>query len=164
MLRGALTAFLLVFFLIVIALSFNLSYTGSIVGNDFNAKEAIENPEKTINDYNQGFENIPSFARTLLGNERMNLIVKMDDGSKNQLGLVTKEGKIVEYSRELLQNATIDVITSEDVMNSIAWSGNPSQEFGSAIDDERIKLEPKRFTTSTKSFIAKIVLKIRSWF
>ena len=102
--------------------------------------------------------------RTLLGNERINLTVKMNDNSIKQLGLITKNGKIISYSKKTLENPTVYVTLSEDTMNSISSSSNPSKDFANAIQNKDISIESKRTVTGIKVYISKLFLKIRNLF
>ena len=164
MMKSLTTLILLVFFVVVVITSFDLSYTGDIVAENFNTKYLLDNMDKVVNDYNQKFENIPRFAKTLFGNERINLAIIMNNNSKKEFGLITKEGKVIEYSKKPLENPTIGITAPESVIDNIASSRNPSQEFSKAIKNKNIILEPKKFLTKIKVTGAKAFIKIKDLF
>ena len=162
--KNTLFLIIAVFFIVSLLIAFDPSYTGNIVKENFSARYAFDHAEETINDYNSNFENLPNLARTLLGNERINLTVNMNDNSIKQLGLITKNGKIISYSKKTLENPTVYVTLSEDTMNSISFSSNPSKDFANAIQNKDISIESKRTVTGIKVYISKLFLKIRNLF
>ena len=162
--KNLITLLLLVFFLVAVTASFDLGYTGNIVSDNFNARHAVEDMDSTVSDYNKKFENIPRFARTLFGNERINLVVSMDGGSKKDISLITKEGKIISYSKKHLEKPTMLVSTTEKTIDLIASSSNSSDEFARAIKNNDIIVEPKKIVVSVKVFAAKSFIKIRDLF
>ena len=164
MIKNIITIILIAFFLVVVITSFDLSYTGNIVKDNFNAKELVENTNQVVNDYNQKFENIPKFAKTLLGNERINLLINMNDGSKKELSFVTKEGKIISYEKKPLENPTMLITASESIIDSVSSSSNPSADFAKAIKNKSINIEPKKLKGKIKFSAAKIFIKIREKF
>jgi len=154
---------LIVFFLVVMMISFDISYTGEIVGANFSASYFVAHPDEVIADYNTKFENIPNFARTLLGNERINLVINMSDGSVKNFGLITKEGKIIELNKDSLNSPTFVITTSERVIDEVAKSSNAGQDFADAILNDKIKVEGIGFMPQTKIFSAKTYLKANGW-
>lgn len=150
------------FFIVLLSIAFDPGYTGNIVKENFNAMYAFEHIEETIADYNSNFENLPNLARTLLGNERINLTVNMNDNSIKQLGLITKNGKIISHSKKTLENPTVYVTLSENTMNSISSSSNPSRDFANAIENKEINIESKRTLTGIKVYFSKLFLKVRN--
>lgn len=155
---------LVVFFFAVIIVSFDLGYTGNIVRENFNTRYAVEHTDEIVNEYNHRFERIPNFAKTLLGNERINLIINMNDGSMKEYSLVTQEGKIIEYDNKLLNDYSIAVRTSERVIDSIASSKEPGNDFGNAVENGDIKIESQKLVSGIKITTAKIFVKIKNWF
>lgn len=155
---------LFLFFLAVVFSSFSLSYTGNIVKENFSAQELLQNPDPIINDYNSRFENIPQFAKNLLGNEKINLIVILANNQTKNLALTTKEGKIIEYKSELYKDAAFTITTSAETIDKIAKAGDPKTEFKTNVLKNNIKIEPNGFEQTVKYYAAISVLKISSWF
>lgn len=155
---------LFLFFLAVVFSSFSLSYTGNIVKENFSAQELLQNPDPIINDYNSRFENIPRFAKNLLGNEKINLIIVLADNQTKNIALTTKEGKIIEYKNEPYQDATFRITSSAGTIDKIAKAGDPKTEFKTNVLNNNIKIEPNGFEQTVKYYTAIGVLKVSSWF
>lgn len=155
---------LLIFFILVIINSYNLNYTGNIVKENFNTGYAVNNIDTTVSEYNERFERIPNFVRTMFGNERINLIINMNDNSIKRYSIITKEGKIISYSEDLIDKPSVIITTSEETIDSIASSDNPADEFADAIENKKIEIKSKGVINKLKLFTAKSFLKIRSIF
>ncbi len=155
---------LLAFFVISIMAMFDLKYTGNIVKEGFTAKYALEHTNEAISGYNKNFENIPNFAKTLFGNERVDLMITMNNGSLEELFFITKNGKIIEYSSNHLQDITIVVEITEEVFDLISSSQKPSNDFAKAMKENKLKVKPKRMASRFKVFAAKSYFKVKNWF
>lgn len=163
LIRNAVVLGLLLFVLVTFAIVFDVSYTGNVVNENFNARYFVDNPDTAVDDYNSRFENLPNFARSLLGSERINLDINMSDGTSKVFGLITKNGKIVGFNETKIDGATFSVYTTEEVINGLAESSNAGDDFAQAIIDDRIKVEGLGIIPNIKLKAAKLFLKAKNW-
>jgi hypothetical protein len=154
--------FLSLFALIVVG--FDLGYTGNIVKDDFNTQYVITHTTDTVNEYNQNYKGIPNFVKTLFGNEKINVIIKMNDNSEKQFNLITKDGKIANYSQGLMKSPSLKVETSEKTIDLIAQSKDPANALSEAIRNKNIIIEPTGIVSGVKVQSAKTFVIIKNWF
>ncbi len=76
--------------------------------------------------YNENLEKMPGFVRMLGGNERIALEIALENGSVLNIGVVTSEGRITEFSKGELEDPTLRVWTDEATVNSIITSDDPA--------------------------------------
>ena len=114
--------------------------------------------------YNSNLDKIPGFVKTILGSERINVVVHLDDDSLLKFQAITKDGSITTLDYGELENATIIVSTSEKVINTIQASSNPVNALELALDNNDIKVEPQTFAKKVEWGMAETIMRIVSWF
>lgn len=153
---------LIIFFFAVIMNAFSLNYTGEVIKEGLTVSYIINNPAEFVNEYNQKFENIPNFIKTLLGTEKINLIIETNNKTKT-FSIETKEGKIINYSEKLFEDQTFTVELREETLDRLLSSKYIKNDIANAILTDEIKITPNGFMQTTKLFAGKNTLKIKDF-
>jgi hypothetical protein len=110
----------------------------------------LSNLNASINDYNKNIDNAPSVLRALLGDERVNITLKLNNSSTESYGIVTKNAKIVEFTPGGLKNPTIEVYGTEAAINNIVNAQDAAAAYRSAESSGQVKIEGKSLTAKLK--------------
>jgi hypothetical protein len=89
------------------------------------AADDLSKLQESIDIYNSIMEKAPSMIRAQLGDERINAAIVLNNGSTISWGFETKEQKIVRSERGGIENSTIDVYTTEDVIDRVENANDP---------------------------------------
>lgn len=96
-----------------------------------------------LKDYwNERITGIPAVVKTIFGDERMNVYVKMKNGKERVVGIVTDRGHIIQIRTGGITDPTLNVYSSEDTFNQIL---NKKLNINSAMDNGLLK-----YTKQTK--------------
>ena len=108
--------------------------------------DIVNDLDNKVNDYNQNAEYVPSYLKSLLGNEVIKLVIVTDDGEERYIKAITQEAHITTFE-EVDENtefdATMVVGANEATVRTIMNSQNPLQEFIAAKDNGEIVIEPE---------------------
>ena len=137
--------------------------TGNVVGED-NLRNFLSNLDEATILINSNIDRLPNFVKNIFGNEKVNVEIKMNDGSTLVLGVETAEGKVIKLFKGEIDDPTLKVEVSEDVLTSIANSRDPVNGFISALSSDQIKYESLRAKTSIKTGIGRLTAKLFSFF
>ncbi|NJE25415.1 hypothetical protein E3E22_02000 [Thermococcus sp. MV5] len=140
--------------------------TGGI--NEFETEliEAVE--EQTLFDllrgyvpiYNENADNLPGFIKRIVGDERIDLEIALENGSVLNIGIVTEDGRIVEFSKGKISKPTMRVWTSEDVARRIINSEDPVSTGVNALKMGEIRYSGVGFKRTLRVFAVKILIKV----
>lgn len=121
--------------------------------NISNASAALDHAfiQKYTDKYNNNIDGAPDMLKELLGNERAELSIVMNNGSTLQVGFEMKNARIVKTYREGISNPTIDIGITEGAVNTITRSDDKT----SALKRE---IEARRLTFSSKNQFTRIKL------
>ncbi|WP_258083761.1 hypothetical protein [Thermococcus thermotolerans] len=108
--------------------------TGGVNEFEYPGDEDVPRYEPTLFDrlrdyvdvYNENLEEMPGFIGMLAGNERIALEIALDNGSVLNIGIVTSDGRITEFSEGKLEDPTLRVWTDESTVNAILDSDDPA--------------------------------------
>ena len=116
-----------------------------------------------VNEYNENAENLPSFLKSLLGDEVIKLVIMANDGEEIYIKAVTEDAYVTVFE-EIDGNTeigeTIIIGTSEDTVQSILNSEDPLTTFLDAKDNDEIIIEPVGFVNNVTFTVANILLKL----
>ncbi|MDG6243854.1 MAG: hypothetical protein QCH31_05620 [Methanolobus sp.] len=129
--------------------------------------DVVNELELKINDYNENTEHVPSFLKTLLGNEVIKLAITTDSGHETYLKVVTENAYVVSFEEidpTTRIEETISIRTDEATVQSILDSGDPLGTFLEAKDSGKIVIKPVGFTKSMAFTLASAVLKLSQMF
>jgi plastocyanin len=106
---------------------------------------------------------MPDFVRSLFGDARINLHIAVGDNIET-FGLITENGVITQFTDSALQDPTLKVFTSEEVIVGIAGAKNPLRLFRQALDDDEISYKAVGVGNKIKYSFVSMVIRITSWF
>lgn len=89
------------------------------------ADEDLDKLQESIDIYNSKMDMAPSLVRGQLGDEKINATILLNNGSTIAWGFETKDQKIVRSERGGIENPTIDVYATEDLINRLENSADP---------------------------------------
>ncbi|MFH1255992.1 MAG: hypothetical protein V1494_01735 [Candidatus Diapherotrites archaeon] len=107
-----------------------------ILNNAFSGTKLKADYVKTIND---SLSTVPGFVISIFGNERINLMVKMDDGSGRKFGIISSNGKVAEAYSAYLTKPTMEATAKESTIQRIRKSNAPVSEFTKALNSGEIQ-------------------------
>jgi plastocyanin len=107
---------------------------------------------------------LPNFARTLFGNQRINLHLELEDGDNEIHGLVTQNGVITEFTDSEVSNPTLNVYSTQSVITRILTSDDAGSDFSNALDNGEISYEAIGFVNRVRFGFASVFLNIARWF
>lgn len=116
-----------------------------------------------VNEYNENADQLPSFLKSLLGNEVIKLAIMTNDGKEIYLKLVTEDAYVTIFEK-IDKNTdigeTIVIGTSEDTIQKILSSEDPLTTFLDAKENGDIVIEPVGFVNNIVFTVANVLLKI----
>ncbi|WP_094228227.1 hypothetical protein [Methanolobus psychrotolerans] len=116
-----------------------------------------------VNEYNENADQLPSFLKSLLGNEVIKLSIMTNDGKEIYLKLVTEDAYVTIFEK-IDKNTeigeTIVIGTSEDTIQKILSSEDPLTTFLDAKENGEIVIEPVGFVNNIAFTVANVLLKI----
>lgn len=104
--------------LIVLILVFFCVLTASAVVD-------VNNLQKSIDSYNSNIDSAPSVLRALLGDEKVNATILLNNSSAISWGFETKNAKIVRSEKGGIENPTIEVFATEDAIYRVENAADP---------------------------------------
>ncbi|ATU08741.1 hypothetical protein [Methanohalophilus portucalensis] len=126
----------------------------------------VDDMKSEVDEYNANSDKVPSSLKDMLGNERIHVIVDMNNGSTLNLKVVTSDASIVEFG-ELEDGEefgpTLIVNTNENTARSIMDSPSPAQVFLDAYDRGDIEITSPSFTKNVSITVGKFILKVSQW-
>jgi hypothetical protein len=129
--------------------------------------DIVSDLEIKVNEYNEISDSLPSFLKSLLGNEVIKLVIMENDGEDIYIKAVTENAYVTVYE-EIDETAeieeTIVMRTNEDTVQSILNSEDPLTTFLDAKDNGEIIIEPVGFVDNVKFTVANILLKLSQLF
>jgi hypothetical protein len=129
--------------------------------------DIVNDLENKVNEYNQNAEYVPSYLKSLMGNEVIQLVIVTDDGEERYIKAITEDAYITTFE-EVDENtefdATMVVGANEATVRTILNSQNPLQEFIAAKDNGEIVIEPVGLVNTVKYTVANVVMKVSQLF
>jgi len=129
--------------------------------------DIVNDLDNKVNEYNQNAEYVPSYLKSLLGNEVIKLVIVTDDGEERYIKAITEDAYITTFE-EVDENtefdATMVVGANEATVRTIINSQDPLQEFIAAKDNGEIVIEPVGFVNTVKYTVANVVVKVAQLF
>ena len=114
--------------------------------------------------YNENVGKVP-LVTSLIGEERINGSISLNDGSVLSLAIMTDEdAKITSFQEGEISDPTINAYSDENTVRSIINSGDPVATFQNALDTGTIQIEAVGMGGKIKIGLAKVALKIASFF
>ena len=125
--------------------------------------DVVSDLDLKVNEYNENAENLPSFLKSLLGDEVIKLVIMTNDGEEIYIKAVTENAYVTVFE-EIDENTeigeTIVIGTSEDTVQSILNSEDPLATFLDAKDNGELIIEPVGFVNNVTFAVANVLLKL----
>ena len=153
-----------VFLISILSLTYSYSFppTGMAIGYDLDY--ALNNLDQTKQAYNDNIESIPKFIKTIFGDEKINATITRLDGSIVRLSAETENAMITTLTKNELEEYTLNVWVDEATIDDIKNADNQVERLQQALDDDEIRYDSLRFTTSIKTGLSRIFLFIYGLF
>ncbi|MBW2980788.1 DNRLRE domain-containing protein [Candidatus Woesearchaeota archaeon] len=117
-----------------------------------------------IGTYNLNLDKVPKIIKSIIGNGRINLYIILSNGGVIRYGAVTEKARIIKLKAGGLEKPTINMYTTEEVMQKILDSDNPGQAVKYALDSGGIEYKGVGIVNKMKTRLMSFGLKIFSWF
>jgi hypothetical protein len=101
----------------------------------------LNNLQKSIDSYNANIDNAPSVLRTLLGDEKVNATILLNNSSTIAWGFETKNAKIVRSEKGGIENPTIDIYATEDAIYRVENAADPVATYKDAEKSGEVSIK-----------------------
>lgn len=109
-------------------------------------------------------QDLPQLLSTLFGDERINLQLTKDDGEKFIIGIVTENDKIKSLEPMEVKDPTMNIHTTQKVVEEIMTSDNPLGEINKAAKEGKLVYRAVGFKNKIKFFFVSIITKVAGLF
>ena len=140
--------------IITFILTILLSFT--VVAIDFN--ELTDSLEKSKSDFVG--QDLPGPLATLLGNERINVHVQLQNEGKIVVAIVTENDKLTRLDFNTLEDPSLDVYVDDKTLDDIQKSNNPLSKLQTALDDGKLTYKAVGFWNKIKFSAISMFVKI----
>jgi hypothetical protein len=107
-----------------------------------------------VDQYNQRIDAAPELVKGLLtgllGNERIDMNISMNDGSVFSFGVETKDARITKTDAGGVQNPTIIIALTEGAIERIKGSNDPVAAFQGELSSGQVNIEGTNLITNLK--------------
>ncbi|MBP1909455.1 hypothetical protein [Methanolobus bombayensis] len=125
--------------------------------------DIVSDLEIKVNEYNENSEYLPSYLKSLLGDEVIKLVIVTDAGDEVYVKAVTENAYVTtfeEVTEDTEFDATMIIGTSESTVRNVINSETPLETFIEAKDNGDIVIEPVGIMNNVTYTVANVVLKI----
>ena len=106
--------------------------------------------QKDVANYNSKVENAPSVLKSMLGSEKINLIITRDDGSVFRVGMDVVSARIERTVDGGYSDSTIIITTTQSAINEVVGSKDRIAAFQNLKDAGQIRFEAKSWLSEVK--------------
>ncbi|MCX6678477.1 MAG: hypothetical protein NTU95_11130 [Methanothrix sp.] len=106
--------------------------------------------QKNVATYNSKVDNAPTVLKSILGSEKINLIITRDNGSVFRVGMDVVSARIERTVAGGYSDSTIIVTATESAINEVVGSKDRIAAFQNLRDAGQIRFEAKNWWTDTK--------------
>jgi hypothetical protein len=106
--------------------------------------------QKDVANYNSKVDNAPSVLKSMLGSEKINLIITRDNGSVFRVGMDVVSARIERTVAGEYSDSTIIVTTTESAINEVVRSKDRIAAFQNLTDSGQIRFEAKSWLAEVK--------------
>jgi hypothetical protein len=112
--------------------------------------------EELKTSYNNNLGKVPWIVKQIIGNERINVYITMNNQEVITVSGTTQNAKIISAQEGLIEDPTLNIYVTENTINRLRSKEITVQQ---AIETKEIKYESQRITTSIKTWFARRILK-----
>tara|TARA_Y100000310_G_scaffold285374_1_gene308795 strand:- start:2501 stop:2983 length:483 start_codon:yes stop_codon:yes gene_type:complete len=136
-----------------------LAITVLLVSNAFalqystDIREMVEVLPELEEIYNLQFDTVPSWVKAVIGSEKLNVVIVMNDNSLIHIGILLNSGKIVAMRKGRLKDPTVNVYLKESQIDKVlALHGHKARlkAIKDLYDDDLISYEATSFRAQAK--------------
>ncbi len=106
--------------------------------------------QKYVNTYNTQIDNVPTVIKSMLGSEKINMMVTRDDGSVFLVGMDMVSARIVRTVEGGISDPTITVTTTQSALSEVGKSKDRIAAFKKQVDAGQIRFEGKTWLANAK--------------
>ncbi|MEZ5336366.1 MAG: hypothetical protein R2741_14620 [Methanolobus sp.] len=129
--------------------------------------DIVDDMDNKVSEYNANVEYVPSYLKTLLGNEVIEIAIVTDEGDELYVKAVTEDGYITEFEEiddDEDIGASVVLGANEATIRTVIRSSDPLDEFIAAKDNGEIVVETVGLVTTAKYTVANVVMEVSSLF
>ncbi|MBI3032947.1 hypothetical protein HYY69_05710 [Candidatus Woesearchaeota archaeon] len=155
----------LVIAVMVLTIKFGPNPTGYVVfENDVSYFIQDENLAKTKATYNENLDKIPSFIKTIIDNEKVNIVLDDNNDGLTKLKLETKDDQIISFEKGTFDEPSLIIYSDLKTLQEIKESEKIVSAIEEALDNEKIVYESIDWSTKIKTGTAGFFVNVWSWF
>ncbi len=106
--------------------------------------------QKYVNIYNTQIDNVPTVIKSMLGSERIDMVVTRVDGSVFRVGMDVVSAKIERTVEGGIRDPTIIVTTTQSALSEVGKSKDLIAAFKKQVDAGQIRFEGKSWLANAK--------------
>ncbi|MGB5101256.1 MAG: hypothetical protein WBN94_11745 [Methanothrix sp.] len=106
--------------------------------------------QKYVNTYNTQIENVPPVLKSMIGSEKINMIITRDNGSVFRVGMDMVSARIERTVDGGIGDPTIIVTTTQNALSEVAKSKDKIAAFKEQADAGQINFEGKSWLAEAK--------------
>jgi len=106
--------------------------------------------DEYIDRYNYNMDKAPSILKALLGSEKVELDIFLNNGNQFKIGLEVNNGLVVSTTKGGIEDHTILIQTKEDVIQAMSQSPDPITAFQKAKEAGTISITGNNFLSNLK--------------
>ncbi|MDK2834224.1 MAG: hypothetical protein PWP63_1311 [Methanolobus sp.] len=129
--------------------------------------DIVNDLDSKVSEYNQNTEYVPSYLKSLLGNEVIKLVIVTDEGNERYLKAVTEKSHITtfeEVEADTQFDATVVVGANEATVRTVLNSRYPLEEFTATKNNGEILIETIGLVSTAKYTVANVAMKVLQLF
>ena len=106
--------------------------------------------QKYVNTYNNQIENVPTVIKSMLGSEKINMIITRENGSVFLVGMDMVSARIERTVEGGISDPTIIITTTQSALNEVGKSKDQIAAFKKQTDAGQICFEGKSWLADAK--------------
>jgi hypothetical protein len=106
--------------------------------------------QKYVDTYNKQINNVPTVLKSMVGSEKVNIIVIRENGSEFRVGLDIVSGRIEKTVEGGIGDPSIIVTTTQSALNEVGKSKDRIDAFKKQADAGQIRFEGKSWLANAK--------------
>jgi len=106
--------------------------------------------QKYVDTYNKQINNVPTVLKSMIGSEKVNIIVTRENGSEFRVGMDIVSGRIEKTVEGGISDPSIIVTTTQSALNEVGKSKDRIAAFKKQADLGQIRFEGKSWLANAK--------------
>ncbi len=106
--------------------------------------------QEYVDTYNNQIDNVPAVLKSMVGSEKVNMIITRENGSEFRVGMDIVSAKIERTVEGGISDPTIIVTTTQSALNEVVKSKDRIAAFKNQTDAGKIRFEGKSWLANAK--------------